>query len=90
MITKCPKCVEQGKRSKLYGGDGGTRTLMSFTVYHDEDGQYHSHDPNRLTSGYQCSEGHRFSVTYSSACPSCTYGHNPIEVRYFEDEVKDI
>lgn len=70
---KCPVCVEQGLKSKLYGG-GGSRTLMSWQPYHDEDGTYHNHDPNRGTYHYECSNGHALQMNVLDKCPGCDYG----------------
>jgi hypothetical protein len=53
---KCPRCVEQGLRSKIYPG-ASMSTGMASNPYFDEDGNYHNDDPNIRTS-YCCSEGH--------------------------------
>ena len=58
---KCPKCEEEGKRSKVYVG-GSSSTLLGWTPYYDEDGNYHNNDPNRITTNYSCSEGHNFMI----------------------------
>lgn len=70
---KCPECVEQGKKSRVYPGVGAT-TLMGWSSYYDEDGQFHKHDPNTTTTGYRCSEGHTWQRESVSPCPNCLYG----------------
>lgn len=70
---KCPICVEQGRKSRLYGGMG-TRTAMGWTAFYDEDGAFHSHDPNWGAYGYQCSNGHSLTLQELRSCPSCDYG----------------
>lgn len=71
---KCPVCEQQGKKSTLRGG-GSFTTCMCGETYWDEDGKYHNHDPNRISTGYHCSNGHEFSVSSRSPCQSCEYGH---------------
>lgn len=70
---QCPQCIEEGKRSTIVLG-GGSRTLLGWTPYYDEDGNYHSHDPNRTSSSGQCSNGHRLHIRSGARCPSCEYG----------------
>ncbi len=70
---KCPFCVELKHKSRVYPGMGAT-TLMGWSSYYDEDGQFHSHDPNVTTTGYRCSEGHTWQRESLSPCPSCLYG----------------
>jgi len=58
----CPKCKELGLKSKVFVGMS-TSTLMYFAPYYDyydEDGNYHYDDPNIHTTGYSCSNGHKF------------------------------
>lgn len=56
---KCPECVEQGLKSRMYVGYS-TRTLMSAHPFYDEDGNYHHGDPNKTTTNYSCSNGHQW------------------------------
>jgi hypothetical protein len=70
----CPVCVEEGKKSILYGGDSGMSTCMAFSSYHDEDGKYHHHNPNSMSYTYNCSNGHEFVKWGSSKCGSCNFG----------------
>ncbi len=57
---KCPECVAEGERSKVYPHESH-RTLLAVQRYFDEDGTYHSHDPNKTTTKYECSRGHKWS-----------------------------
>lgn len=70
---KCPQCAFDGEKSTLRI-DGSSCTLMGYSSFYDEDGIYHSHDPNRITSGYLCSRGHRIVETGFRICPNCEYG----------------
>lgn len=73
---KCPECVSSGQRSKLYNR-GSTSTLMGGGMpYYDEEGEYHAHDPNKVTTGWECSNGHSFFETHMRPCPNrtCEYG----------------
>lgn len=57
---KCPSCVSEGRRSKVFVGMQ-TRTLMAVHTYYDEDGRLCVDDPNKTTSSYSCSNGHRWT-----------------------------
>ena len=61
---RCPVCVKEGKRSEVYEGHA-TTTLAATYSYYDKDGKYHYSDPNTTTINYNCSMGHRFSVSYA-------------------------
>lgn len=64
---KCPVCVKEGLRSKVYGGIG-LSTLVYYEPFYDEDGEYHDHDGNAFTADYSCSYGHEFTVTSYKKC----------------------
>ncbi len=70
---KCPTCVNEGLRSKVYL-QGGTVTCMGWISHYDEDGLHHSHDPNWHSQNYTCSQGHNWISSYLANCPSCDYG----------------
>ena len=67
---KCPECEASDKRSTVVVGPTVT-TLMAGYEYYDEDGKYHSHDPNTHTTQYCCSNGHRWAEDRKSLCPAC-------------------
>lgn len=75
---KCPYCVEEGKRSKVYDL-GGSVTLMggNFSFY-DENGIFHHHDPNMITSYYSCTNDHHWSERRKASCPTsyCDWNKN--------------
>lgn len=73
---KCPECAENGLTSKVYS-QGQTSTLMGGGgPYWGEDGVLHRHDPNTITSGFRCSNGHRWATKSKQRCPApdCNYG----------------
>ncbi len=64
---KCATCVATDRRSTVTSS-GGFTTLMGWSPYYDEDGQYHSHDPNTHSASFHCSNGHDWQT---SARPEC-------------------
>jgi len=64
---KCEECQKQGLTSRIYVG-GTTATLMAAEYYYDEEGRYHAHDPNNLTTTFACSNGHHWSETSRDEC----------------------
>lgn len=64
----CPYCQKEGKTSRLYP-NGGTSTLALGESFYDEEGRWHTHDPNIHTSGWYCSNGHRWVEKTRRACP---------------------
>lgn len=72
--VRCVKCVEEGATSRVYAPMGGTTTLMGFSAYYDEQGVFHSHDPNWRGEEWSCSRGHRWHVGYTHRCPAGDYG----------------
>lgn len=73
---KCPVCQFQGLKSIVYQG-GCTATLLGWQPYYDEEGRYHSEDPNTTTCGYRCSNGHHFSTSCQRG--QCATGANIYE-----------
>ncbi len=69
---KCPECQNERERSVVRGGYG-TTTCMGYETFWDEDGAWHSHDPNFTTASYRCSRGHDWSASTLSGCPSCDW-----------------
>lgn len=70
---KCPECETSGLRSRVTI-HGGSSTCIGWSPFCDEDGVFHSHDPNTHTSGFSCSNGHYWSVSSKAKCPNCDYG----------------
>ncbi len=84
---RCPTCVEQDLKSKVYS-EGATKTLLGGGgTFWDENGAKHHHDPNRVTSYYRCSNNHRWSSCAHEMCLNgyCDYGREEPEVRRYED-----
>lgn len=69
---KCPECIKQGLRSTVRNL-GSMKTLMSFEPWYDEDGNYHSHDGNRIQTGYKCANDHVWSTETYDKCPQGDY-----------------
>ena len=65
---KCPVCIKQDLKSKLYGGDSCFITAMSGGEFYDEGGVSHRHDPNTSSYGYRCSNGHSFIIKRRIGC----------------------
>lgn len=70
----CKQCENEGETSTITGNGYGTSTLMDWYPSYDEQGRYHSHNPNWHTSSWRCSRGHVFTVRSKNGCSSCGYG----------------
>lgn len=71
----CPHCAANNQNSTVQD-NGISETLMAVTTYYDEKGHYHSHNPNRRSHSFKCSNGHCFNVLEPTrACPAeeCTW-----------------
>jgi len=64
---KCPVCEKKGLKSTVYPCCS-TATLLWNEPYYDEDGKYHDHDPNAVTTDYHCSNGHRWIEWHYYKC----------------------
>jgi hypothetical protein len=62
---KCPICQKQHLKSKVYM-EGCTTTLIAGIPYYDEEGNYHINDPNITSCFGRCSNGHTFTIFYTS------------------------
>lgn len=74
--NSCPRCLYDGVTSRVEGGCYMT-TLMAGHAYYDEEGNYHSHDPNTSHGSMTCSRGHTWGVSEGpSPCwvRGCPYG----------------
>jgi hypothetical protein len=81
--VKCEKCVAEGKTSQLFSR-GAAKTLMGHTPYHDENGKYHDHDPNYISSLYECSNRHLFVLRRKQPCGSCYYPNEQPTIEFIE------
>lgn len=84
-IIICRKCRDRGLRSFVHERAGGTRTLLACFPYYDEKGREHIHDHNRITSKYECSNGHRFKIKSYEEC-WCGWKSGKDEFFQFEDK----
>ena len=84
----CPVCWWKGMKSKVYTSASFV-TCMGWQSYYDEDGHYHSHDPNRASFGANCSQGHRWHIDQVHGCSAagCDYGGSEI---YSFDEITEL
>jgi hypothetical protein len=64
----CEECKEQGLKSNVYPNAYSVRTAMCANNYYDSEGKYHHHDANSTTQGYNCSNGHQWSVVERGSC----------------------
>lgn len=71
---KCPVCEREGLKSVITGGSYCTTTAMGWDSYWDEDGKYHSHDPNWRCQNLQCSQGHSLFRRWKTPCLNCDHG----------------
>ncbi len=81
----CPMCASQGLKSKvrLFGT---STTCMAFNTWYDEEGKYHSHDPNWNSTGFECTNKHGGVIKKKNKCPSCSYGSKSEEIKVFDVE----
>ena len=72
----CPQCKAEDKKSRVWLGHTMS-TSAGYSSHYDEDGHYHSHDPNRSTTSYSCSNGHRWSEDSWPVCAACGWSRKP-------------
>ncbi len=77
---KCPECQTEGEKSRVFLR-GSRTTAAHHWPYYDEDGIYHDHDPNTVTSAYHCSRKHSWETKSKRPCPAegCDYGKEKTE-----------
>jgi hypothetical protein len=79
---RCHRCNQLGLASTVTVGTIVT-TAMGASGFYDEAGAYHYHDPNRQTSEFSCSQGHRWTEQRQAPCLSCDFGRDfETEIRY--------
>lgn len=83
----CEKCKQAGLASRVYPPTASVVTCMSHQPFYDEAGAYHSHDPNRRSEAWSCSNGHRWRHTYQRACPKtdCAWNATRRDETVWED-----
>ncbi len=84
----CPKCKEENKKSFVTSDGVGGTTLLGWSDYFDEEGLYHSHNPNSNTSFYTCSNGHKFAVSCLDECLNCDYVKDSFKITLIEENKK--
>lgn len=68
---RCAECEKSGQTPRQIYPLGSRSTLLGGNFSYYEDGEFHSHDPNAVTTGYRCSRGHEWSETSHRPCPTC-------------------
>ena len=68
----CSECKSLGLKSNVYVGYS-VSTCIAGSAYYDENGNYHWHDPNTISTEYICSNGHKWSEISQVGCPTCKY-----------------
>jgi hypothetical protein len=66
----CKQCAQENESSCVII-EGTESTCAGFFPFYDEHGAYHSHDPNRHTTTYRCTRGHRWQERQRVKCPAC-------------------
>jgi hypothetical protein len=64
----CPECLKAGKTPERVYDGGLSTTLMGWQPYWGTEGRRHSHDPNRKTHGFRCSNGHWWTEIRGETC----------------------
>ena len=83
----CPVCSKQEKKSTCYPRDISA-THEKWLPFYDENGKYHSHDPNYYDTRYFCSLGHEWTVREIHKCPCCDYGTQVIMIHAEKENKK--
>lgn len=73
---KCPTCVEEGEKSRVYCGGSSMTGIGGSQDFWDEEEIHHYHEVNRVSTSYSCSRGHSwvFSTVPSCPAPGCEWG----------------
>ena len=87
---RCPECIMNGETSRVSVACGMI-TSIGLQQYHDESGEYHSHDPNVTRTDWECSNGHVGDYQSVKKCPAhkCETGYRILKTDpyYFRDAV---
>jgi hypothetical protein len=84
--VKCPFCIEEDEKSRVYPSAWANRTLAYHPPYYDEEGHKHVHDSNVTSRQFKCSRGHVWEERISGSCPSCDWEGRGKEVRRLDGE----
>jgi hypothetical protein len=72
----CPMCSAAGLRSTA-SEMGSMGTLLSFRSFYDEEGRYHSHNPNVRNITLTCSNHHTWVVKHHYGTCWCGWSATP-------------
>ena len=73
---KCPVCEDLKMKSCVHILSSSTTLIGGMNPYYDEDGEYHNHDTNWVSTAYSCTRGHKWGETRQNPCdnPKCSWG----------------
>ncbi len=71
MAGRCPFCNDEGLKSTVNLPGSSVSTAMMPHRFYDEDGRFHHHGGNTITSEYRCSQGHRWLESSKGGCKTC-------------------
>lgn len=79
----CPTCKKLGQKSTITS-QGNSSKCMSYFPYWDERGDYHSHNPNIITTIYKCSHKHTWSEQHLASCPQskCDWNNQELVLQH--------
>ena len=83
---KCPECVKKGLKSQI-NLISVPVYCMAHSPYYDEEGHFHSHNPNGQGFLYRCSNGHEWGPG-PVPCPTCGTGWKEYERKKQEEYQK--
>ena len=68
---RCPKCVNEGKKSRVFDVPITCVTMeMKYDYnFYDDEGKYHNHNHSKFN--YRCSNEHTFTETIHCAFGDC-------------------
>ena len=64
----CPVCAEEGKTSRVEGGDVWEVAVRYSLSFADDAGRWHHHDGTVRHATCTCSAGHRWRVAMHQTC----------------------
>ena len=65
---RCPVCVQEKLKSTLRIGNSISSLLSENNGFYDENGKYHRHSNNQITTEYFCSNEHKFIHQPQARC----------------------
>jgi hypothetical protein len=63
----CATCKAEGKTSRVFDRRDSSASTY-YQSFYDEDGRHHYHDCTVATTGYECSNGHKWIGQSAGSC----------------------